>query len=94
MRRAGEYGTIRLIRAVPIPQNLEKFWPTSANKESHQLVARNIRLTEREFPNVLASTIIIKKELLTAQLEIGASDVSKITELAILSLCAAYQLEH
>ena len=68
MRRAGEYGTIRIIdfnEAVPIPQKLEMFnWPSSANKKSLQLVARDICLTEREFPNVLASSIIIKDDLI------------------------------
>ena len=84
MRRAGEYGTIRIIDfngAVPIPQKLEKIWPSIANKESFQLVARDIRLSEREFPNVLASSITIKDELLTAQLNIDGSDVSDIPEL-------------
>ena len=79
MRRAGEYGTIRIIHfngAVPVPQKLEKIWPSSANKESLQLVARDISLTESEFPNVLSSSIIIKDELLTAQLKIDGSDVS------------------
>ena len=36
MRQAGEYGTIRIIdfdEAVPIPQQLENIWPSSANKK-------------------------------------------------------------
>ena len=74
MRRTGEDETkwiIEFNEAVPKPQKLEKCWPSSTNKESLQLVARDIRLTEREFPNVLASSIIINDELLTAQLKIG-----------------------
>ena len=67
---------------MPIPHTLEKIWPSSANKESLQLVARDISLPERAFPNVLASSIIIKDELLTAQLNIDGSDISNIPELS------------
>jgi hypothetical protein len=68
-RRAEEAGgtidVVSMAEAVPIPQQMEKFWASSKNKEGIQLLARNIAL--RELSDIVVSGMVVDDEVITAK---------------------------
>ena len=67
---------MRSDESVPIPQQMDKFWASSMNKENLQLVAREV--AERDLEDVVVSGMVINEERLPARLKTcGSSAISK-----------------
>ena len=81
-RRCGNQTAIDLAAIaehIPIHHQMNKFWPSSLDKQNLQLVARQV--AERNMENVILSGMVVNKELIPAELKKGQSpevDVSSL----------------
>ena len=70
-RRAEEAGgaidVVAMTETVPIPQQMNKFWASSTNKESLQILARNMAL--RDCNNIVVSGMVVNNEVTKAQFQ-------------------------
>ncbi|MES9884561.1 MAG: hypothetical protein ABW185_27265 [Sedimenticola sp.] len=70
-RRAEEAGgtidVVAITEAVPIPQQMGKFWASSKNKESIQIVTRNMAL--RDHSNIVVSGMVVNNKVMNAQFQ-------------------------
>ena len=84
VRRAGEISALNLAHvgeSVPIPQQMDKFWASSMNKENLQLVAREVE--ERDLEDVVVSGMVINEERLPARLKTcGSSATEEVPSLS------------
>ena len=56
---------------IPIPHQMNKFWPSSLNKQNLQLLARQV--AERDMKNVVLTGMVVNEELIPPKLKKGQS---------------------